>query len=238
MKHFNRIKLAMLILVGVVLVLGVAFGVIAFPKETFAAAPFMLIAFGTVYSESNYISDVVLDEEGNLQASRDKVTVAQGQNLAIGTVLGKLSSGGQVKILTPDAHDGSETAYGVLVSPGGIDASVKAVDGVAITRLAILKSTGLVWPDGISDVNKATALAQLLAVHVQVRATEVLSGGDAPLGSPSGSASGSPSSSPSSSASGSPSSSASPSASPSSSASTSVSASPSASPSSSPSASA
>jgi Bacteriophage lambda head decoration protein D len=128
---------------------------------------------GNVYSEGNYLDDVVLDEEDDFRESRDEVTVLSGQKLAIGTVLGKLTSGGQVTAITPGTSDGAQHAYGVLVSPGGIDASATGTNadtpGVAITRLAILKDSGLVWPAGISDNDKATAIAELLANHVQIR---------------------------------------------------------------------
>lgn len=44
------------------------------------------------YTEPNVISDVILDEEADF-SSREKVTVLSGQNLAIGTVLGKAAIG-------------------------------------------------------------------------------------------------------------------------------------------------
>jgi hypothetical protein len=52
----------------------------------------LMLCLGTTYSEPNYISDFVLQEEDK-EASRDAVTVLSGQNLAIGTVLGKITIG-------------------------------------------------------------------------------------------------------------------------------------------------
>jgi Bacteriophage lambda head decoration protein D len=222
---------------------------------------------GTVYSEPNYLSDVVLDEEDDFQESRDAVIVASGQKLAIGAVLGKITIGevsedhagntgdgamtldettpalancqvgdyavkciaaatdsgtfevfdpkgyslgtvavaatfanqikfsiadgatdfvvgdtftvtvaagtGKVKALAPAALDGTQDAYGVLVTAGGVDASATGTNAdtpaVAIVREAILKDSGLVWPAGITDAQKAAALDQLAAKQVQVR---------------------------------------------------------------------
>lgn len=220
-----------------------------------------LFLFGMALStESNYLSDVLLWEADG-QISRKKVTVLSGQNLALGTVLGRIILGavsethagntgngvmtldaatpklanaqtgvyavkcitaasnsgtfrvfdprgnalgdvavagtfanqikfviadgsadfivgdtflvtvaagsGKVKILTPAALDGTQNAYGVLTA--AVDASASDLPGVAIERLATLKSAGLVWPDGISADQKAAALAELEAKHMVAR---------------------------------------------------------------------
>ena len=126
----------------------------------------------SVYTEGNYLGDIVLAEEDEFLKSRDEVTVKSGQNLAIGTVLAK-DADGKVVILAPAANDGTQDAYGVLISPGGIDASATGTNadtpGVAIAREAILKDSGLVWPAGITDGQKATALDQLEARQINVR---------------------------------------------------------------------
>jgi len=212
---------------------------------------------GTVYSESNYLGDIVLDEL-NKDGSREAVTVLSGQNLLIGTVVGKATIGAlsethagntgngvmtldattpaianaqvgvykvkciavaansgtfevfdpkgnslgivvvaatfanqikfviadgaqdfiagdtflvtvaagtaKVKILTPAALDGTQTAYGIIA--GDVDASAADKAGAAVVRSALVKDTGLVWPGGISAEDKAAALAQLASQHI------------------------------------------------------------------------
>ena len=135
MKHFKNINLAALILVGVILALGVLFGVIAFPKETLAAMPFMGLVFGTVYSESNYDSDVVLDEL-NKDGSREKVTVLSGQNLAIGTVLGKALFGG-----VTETHAGN-TGNGVMTPDATTPALANAQVGVYSAKCITASANG------------------------------------------------------------------------------------------------
>jgi hypothetical protein len=235
---------------------------IAFPQETLAALPFMAFAFGTVYTEPNNISDLLLQELG-INASREQVTVLSGQDLAIGTVVGKAVIGalsethagntgngamtldattpalahcqvgvykavciaaaanggtfevfdpagnslgevvvgatfanqikfviadgsadfivgdtflitvaagtGKVKILTPAALDGTQTAHGIVIAD--YDASAADLAGVAIVRDAVLKLDGLVWPAGITADQKAAALATLAAKGITTRTT-------------------------------------------------------------------
>jgi hypothetical protein len=206
-----------------------------------------------------YNTDIFLYEEGDFKYSRDEVTVLSGQNLAAGTVLGRILTGtaasaaksggntgngtltmdattpvkagckvgvysvrwsvaatnngtfvvtdpdgfvvgtvimtggagafdndvkfaiadgatdfvvgdgfditvaagsGKVTILAPAANDGTQIAYGVLME--AVNASAADVKGVALTRNGIVKSTGLVFPGGITTPQRTAALAQLL----------------------------------------------------------------------------
>ncbi len=131
---FKKIPMlkAGLIVVGLLLALGVVFGVIAFPKETLVSVPFMGIFFGAVYSESNYLSDLVLDEE-DTQASREVVTVATGQNLKIGTVLGKATIGA-----LSETHAGN-TGNGVMTLDAVTPALANCLVGIykAVCILAV-----------------------------------------------------------------------------------------------------
>jgi len=117
-------------------------------------------------TESKYLGDWLKFEEDNLY-SRDKVTVASGQNLKTGTVVGILTATGKVTQLAPSANDGSENAAGVLLSD--VDASAADTPGVIIARHAICSDKGLVWPDGITGPQKNTALGQLKALGILVR---------------------------------------------------------------------
>nr|WP_220349048.1 head decoration protein [Alkalilimnicola ehrlichii] len=59
--------------------------------------------------------------EGNKTISREAITVAGGEALEAGTVLGKLSANGNYVQLSPGSEDGSETAVAILYA--GADAS-------------------------------------------------------------------------------------------------------------------
>ena len=119
-----------------------------------------------VQSESNYLGDWLKFEEDNLY-SRDEVTVASGQNLATGTVIGVITASGKVTQLAPAASDGSETAAGVLLNP--VDASTGDKPGVIIARHAICSDKGLIWPGSITGPQKAAAISQLKTSGILVR---------------------------------------------------------------------
>ena len=117
-------------------------------------------------TESNYLGDWLKFEEDNLY-SRDQVTVASGENLKTGTVVGIVTATGKVTQLAPSANDGSENAAGVLL--GDVDASAADTPGVIIARHAVCSDKGLVWPGGITGPHKNTALGQLKALGILVR---------------------------------------------------------------------
>jgi len=119
-----------------------------------------------VQNESNYLGDWLKFEEDNLY-SRDEVTVASGQNLATGTVVGIITTSGKVTQLAPAANDGSENAAGVLV--GNVDATAGDQPGVIVARHAICSDKGLTWPGSITGPQKAAALSQLKALGILVR---------------------------------------------------------------------
>lgn len=118
------------------------------------------------YAEPNYISDVILFEE-ETEYSRDKVTIISGQNLAIGTVVGKITASGKYTILAPAAIDGSEVAAGIMTA--AVDASAGDAVGVIIAREAIAIDSGLVWPGGITGGEITTATGQLKTATIIVR---------------------------------------------------------------------
>jgi len=119
-----------------------------------------------VQNESNYLGDWLKFEEDNLY-SRDEVTVAGGQNLATGTVVGIITTSGKVTQLAPAANDGSENAAGVLLN--AVDATAGDQPGVIVARHAICQDNGLVWPGSITGPQKAAAISQLKALGILVR---------------------------------------------------------------------
>jgi len=65
------------------------------------------------------------------------------------------------------ATNGSQKAYGV--SAGDYDATTAEVEGVVVSRQAIAVSQNLVWPEGTTDEQKATAIEQLQEKGILVR---------------------------------------------------------------------
>ena len=113
------------------------------------------------------LGDVLKYEAPNLY-SRERATVAAAQNLTLGTVVGRDTTTGKLKVLDPGASDGSEIAIGVLAND--VDATlIDREDAILIARHAIVARGALVWPSGITPAQKAAAEAQLTFLGVLVR---------------------------------------------------------------------
>lgn len=120
-----------------------------------------------VITEGLNLGDLLKYEAPNLY-SRDQVTVAAGQNLVLGTVVGIDTATAKVKQIDPTATDGTEVAVGVLAT--SVDASlIDREDGILIARHAVVADHALTWPAGIAPLDKAAAIAQLKAAGVLVR---------------------------------------------------------------------
>lgn len=118
-------------------------------------------------SQPKTLGELLKYEAPNLY-SRDQDTVAAAQNLPLGTVVGRETATAKLKALDPSATDGSETAVGVLGND--VDATlIDREDAILITRHAIVARGALVWPTGLTAVQKATAVAQLTDLGVLVR---------------------------------------------------------------------
>jgi hypothetical protein len=117
--------------------------------------------------ESANLGDLLKYEAPNL-FSREQVTVAAGHSPVLGQVLGRDSTSGKFAPLDPSAADGTEQAAGVLSA--SVDATlIDREDAVAIVRHAIVASHAVVWPQGITAEQKATAIAELAALGVLLR---------------------------------------------------------------------
>ena len=120
-----------------------------------------------VITEGLNLGDLLKYEAPNLY-SRDQVTVAAGQNLVLGTVVGIDATTTKVKQIDLVATDGTEIAVGVLAT--SVDATlIDREDGILIARHAVVADHALTWPVGIGPLDKATAIAQLKAAGVLVR---------------------------------------------------------------------
>ena len=118
-------------------------------------------------TEPKDLGDLLKYEAPNLY-SRDRVTVASGQTLALGTVVGVVTATSKLKALDPAATDGTEIARGVIANE--VDAALAdRDDGLLIARHALVARNALVWPSGITAELKAAAEAQLKAIGILVR---------------------------------------------------------------------
>lgn len=118
-------------------------------------------------TESQNLGDLLKYEAPNLY-SRDRVTVAAGQTLLLGAVVGIETATTKVVQLDPAATDGSEIAVGVLTTDMDAAASDRT-DGILISRHAIVADHALIWPVGITPMQKAAAKLQLKALGILVR---------------------------------------------------------------------
>lgn len=121
----------------------------------------------TVFTESMNLGDLLKYEAPNLY-SRDRVTVAAGQNLPLGAVIGMVTATGKVKQIDPSATDGTQVAAGVLMQ--ACDAALaERTDGLVVARHAIVSDHALQWPTGITTGEQQAAIAQLKSLGVLVR---------------------------------------------------------------------
>lgn len=118
-------------------------------------------------TQSKNLGDLLKYEAPNLY-SREAATVASGQNLQLGTVLGRKTADGKLYALAPAATDGTEAAVGVLAAD--TDATlINRDDAIAVARHAIVARGTLIWPAGITVPQKAAAEVQLIALGILVR---------------------------------------------------------------------
>ena len=118
-------------------------------------------------TQAPHLGDLLKYEAPNLY-SREQATVAAGQNLPLGAVVGRVTATGKLAALDPSATDGTEVAAGVLCN--AVDATlIDREDAILIARHAIVARGALVWPAGITAAQKAAAIAQLVARGILVR---------------------------------------------------------------------
>jgi hypothetical protein len=118
--------------------------------------------------ESLNLGDLLKYEEECLRFSRDQVTVATGQNLELGAVVGRVTATTKIKRFDPTANDGTEHPVGIALEP--VDATlIDRDDGIVLARHGIVASHAVVWPVGISADQKAVALAALETRGILIR---------------------------------------------------------------------
>lgn len=108
-----------------------------------------------------------LISEANGTLSRDEVVIAPSQTLEAGQVLARNSNTGYFVKLNPSGDNGTNVAVGILCAPIATDTAV--AKATIISRYAEVDSKYLVWPDGITDNQKATAISQLATRGIILR---------------------------------------------------------------------
>lgn len=120
----------------------------------------------TVFTEGRHAGEHLVSEaNGNL--SRDVVTITGG-DYQPGTVLGQITASKKFTQLTIGASDGSQNAIAVLFDTA-LAASAD-VSQVVHARACEVNDLCLTWPAGITEVQKAAAIAALVAKQIIVRA--------------------------------------------------------------------
>ncbi len=104
--------------------------------------------------ENNRLGDL-LKYEADKNYCREVMTVASGQNLKMGTVVGIKTATDEIKIISiaDEETDGSDLAFGVLLED--TDATSATKKALVIARDAILASDYIVFPnDATADQKK------------------------------------------------------------------------------------
>jgi len=118
-------------------------------------------------TQANNLGDLLKYEAPNLY-SRDRVSVAAGQNLELGAIVAIVTASGKIKRFDPSAADGTQVPAGVMLAD--CDASlIDREDGLLVARHAIVAEHALVWPVGVTPSEKASAIANLKSLGVLVR---------------------------------------------------------------------
>ena len=114
------------------------------------------------------LGDLLKYEEDCLNYSRDQVTVASGQNLELGAVVGRVAATAKVKRFDPAATDGTEHPAGILLGPCNATL-IERDDAVLLARHAVVATHAVVWPTGITAEQKTAATAALEARGILIR---------------------------------------------------------------------
>ena len=117
-------------------------------------------------NENRGTANFLVSEANGMYCSRDEGTVAAGAapGLLAGTILGKLTTGGNYVAYDPAASTGAQTIAGIL-----FEAAVGTVKRTIVTRDAEVNGAHLIYQSGANAAAKATANAALKALGLIVR---------------------------------------------------------------------
>jgi hypothetical protein len=120
-----------------------------------------------VIEEGKYLGDL-LKYEIDRNYCRETVTVASGQNLKFGTVVGMKTATGEVKIVSIASQetDGSDEVVGIILED--VDATGGAKKSVTISIGAMVAYDALVFPVGATDAQKKAIVKGLFQRAIRV----------------------------------------------------------------------
>lgn len=121
----------------------------------------------TTFTETLPHGDGFLIAEGNGDISRETLTIAAGQTLRAGAVIGRITASGKYAAYDQAATDGTETAAGILRA--AVDAAAADTAAVAIVRLATVKRAALVFKSDQDAAAQAAALVDLASSFLIAR---------------------------------------------------------------------
>jgi hypothetical protein len=124
----------------------------------------------TPLDESGHAAGFILSE-ANGQRSRENVTLeGSAGTVKAGRVLGIIDTGSDTDLYAPfdpAVNDGRDDAKAISLNEVANSASTQEI--AVIRRDAEVNGDELVWPDGISDNDKNTAIAELATQGIIVR---------------------------------------------------------------------
>lgn len=112
----------------------------------------------TVFNEGRHAAEFLVSE-ANGHRSRETITIASGEDLEAGAVLGQVTADSTYKEYNPGNADGSETAVAVLYD--AVDATGGEEPGVIIARDAEVDAAALSWFDGATQGEIDTGTGEL-----------------------------------------------------------------------------
>src|SRR5690606_9899405 len=117
-------------------------------------------------NETRGTANFLVSEANGMYRSRDVGTVAAGAapGLLPGTILGRLTSGGNYVRYDASSELGAEDIAGIL-----FEAAVGTVKKTIVVRDCEVNGAHLIYPVGANDAAKATANAALKALGIIVR---------------------------------------------------------------------
>lgn len=117
--------------------------------------------------EGNYTAEFLASEASGTR-SREIVTIASGNIITAGMVLGQITADGKYAPHESGASDGTETA--VAVAYEDVDASAADQDVTAIVRDAEVFRDRLAWDASVDNTTKEdAAIAQMADVGIITR---------------------------------------------------------------------
>jgi hypothetical protein len=121
-------------------------------------------------TETGHTGGFILSE-ANGQRSRETVTLeGSAGDLKAGRVLGIIDTGSDTDLYAPfdpAVNDGRDDAKAILYADSDNQAATQEI--AVIRRDAEVNGNELIWPDGISDNDKNTAIAELATQGIIVR---------------------------------------------------------------------